>query len=139
MIAAMDQPAVEELERIAAEASLRALAEQERNLHDLRDRAGTLLAAGALTVSFLGAQALEMAGLGIAAWLAIASFVLCLLPTLYVLLPRKDLTFTLDGPIVYERLWQFNDDPTEIHYRLALDFAVPGREPASSRSPAFML
>lgn len=47
----MDSAQVNELERQASEASLRALREQEDRLRDLRGRAGTLLAASSLTAS----------------------------------------------------------------------------------------
>jgi hypothetical protein len=45
-------------ERIAHEAAMHALAEQEAALRDLRARAGSLLTAASLIVSFLGARAL---------------------------------------------------------------------------------
>jgi hypothetical protein len=106
------------LERIAYEAALGALAEQEGALRDLRARSGSLLTAAALTVSFLGAQALEE-GLDVVAWLAIAAFAVTLLATLYVLLPKDGLIFALDGPELYVHLWDVRHDEAEIHRTLA--------------------
>jgi hypothetical protein len=106
------------LERIAYDAALGALAEQQGALRDLRARSGSLLTAAALTVSFLGAQALE-GGLDIAAWLAIGAFVVSLLATLYVLLPQDGLIFALDGPELYVELWSIRDDEPETLRTLA--------------------
>lgn len=106
------------LERIAYEAALNALAEQESALRDLRARSGSLLTAASLTVSFLGAKALEE-GLDVVAWLAIAAFAMTLLGTLYVLLPKDGLIFALDGPELYVQLWDIRDDEPEVHRTLA--------------------
>jgi hypothetical protein len=106
------------LERIAYQAALSALAEQESALRDLRARSGSLLTAAALTVSFLGAKALEE-GLDVVAWLAIAAFAVTLLGTLYVLLPKDGLIFALDGPELYVQLWDIRDDEPEMHRTLA--------------------
>lgn len=106
------------LERIAYEAALSALAEQESALRDMRARSGSLLTAAALTVSFLGATALEE-GLDVVAWLAIAAFAVTLLGTLYLLLPKDGLIFALDGPELYVQLWEIRDDEPEIHRTLA--------------------
>jgi hypothetical protein len=106
------------LERIAYDAAVSALAEQEGALRDLRARSGSLLTAAALTVSFLGARALEE-GLDAVAWLAIAAFVLTLLATLYILLPKDGLIFALDGPELYVALWRIRDDEQEVHRTLA--------------------
>ena len=106
------------LERIAYEAALSALAEQESALRDLRARSGSLLTAAALTVSFLGAKALEE-GLDVVAWLAIAAFAVTLLGTLYVLLPKDGVIFALDGPELYVQLWDIRHDEPEMHRTLA--------------------
>jgi hypothetical protein len=106
------------LERIAYEAALGALAQQEGALRDLRARCASLLTAASLVVSFLGARALE-AGLGLISWLALAAFTASLVATLYVLLPRDRLVFALDGPELYVRLWEARDDNAEIHRTLA--------------------
>jgi hypothetical protein len=106
------------LERIAYEAALHALSEQEGALRDLRARAGSLLTAASLTVSFLGAQALQE-GLDVVAWVAIAAFAVTLLGTLYVLLPKDGLIFALDGPELYVNLWEARDSEAELHRALA--------------------
>jgi hypothetical protein len=68
---------------IAYAEAVRALSEQFALVESLRSRAGLLLSAGAVTTSFLGAQALDRAGLGALAWLGLAAFcaasTLCLL------------------------------------------------------------
>lgn len=55
---------VDHLETVAAETSRRALEGQEQSLNDPRTRAGTLLTGAALTLSFLGVQAIDREGLG---------------------------------------------------------------------------
>ncbi len=77
--------------------ALLALAEQENALRDLRTRAGTLLAASALTVSFLGTQSLDRDGLSLVAWLAIGTFVMSLAASIYVLVPESEMSFSLDA------------------------------------------
>ena len=97
---------------------MHALAEQEGALRDLRARAGSLLTAASLTVSFLGAHALQE-GLDVVAWLAIGAFAVTLLGTLYVLLPKEGLIFALDGPELYVSLWELRESQAEIHRTLA--------------------
>jgi hypothetical protein len=106
------------LEEIAAAAALRTLAEQEQALRDLRARAGSLLSASSIVVSFLGSHALDREGLGPFAWLAVITFVASLAATLHVLLPKDGLTFALDGPALYAALWEVRDDPAEIRRRM---------------------
>ncbi len=108
----------ETLETVSSDAALRALSEQEGALRDLRARAGTLLTAASLTVSFLGAQAIDREGLGVLGALAVAAFVVSLLTTLYVLMPKEGLIFALDGPELYEALYEVRGDLDEIHRRL---------------------
>jgi hypothetical protein len=62
------------LELLAYELALRALDQQEAALVELRSRTGILLAASALTASFLGAPALS-GGLDVPVALALAAFV----------------------------------------------------------------
>ena len=84
-------------EVLVLDAALLALAEQETSLRDLRSQAGTLLAASALTVSFLGTHTLERDGLSIVAWMAIVAFIGSLLATVSVLVPSSELSFSFDA------------------------------------------
>jgi hypothetical protein len=108
-----------DLERLASDASLRALAEQESALRDLRVRAGLLLAANSIAVSLLGAGALRGGDLGLMAWLAVGAFITSLFATLYVLLPKEGFVFAIDGRRLHLYLWDVRDDPSEVHRRLA--------------------
>ena len=86
------------LEQLAYDLSLRALAQQEAVLSELRARAGALLTATAVVTSFLGGRALDQHA---HRSLAIAGFVLAiasLLLSVYVLAPKADLDFALSGP-----------------------------------------
>lgn len=104
-----------DLEKLAAEASFRALAEQEAALRDLRARAGTLLAASAITLSLLGADIARRGELGAVTWLAVGAFAGSLFATLYVLLPRQGLVFSIDGRRLYLGLWHVREDPGEVY------------------------
>ena len=72
-----------------------ALAQQERALHGLRQRAGTVVAAASISGSFLAAKVSHgsLGGWGIAALLV---FVLCLASAIWVLLPQE-LVFSFRG------------------------------------------
>jgi hypothetical protein len=72
-----------------------ALGEQERAVHALRSRAGTVVAAASISGSFLGAKVLHssLGGWGIAALIV---FVLCLGSAIWVLLPQE-LVFAFRG------------------------------------------
>jgi hypothetical protein len=91
------------LELLAYELALRALDQQEAALVELRSRTGILLAASALTASFLGAPALS-GGLDLPVALALAAFVGVVLMSSTVLLPKDDLIFALAGAHVHEAL-----------------------------------
>ena len=107
------------LEKVAYEAACRALSSQEDELNQLRSRTGTLLAAGSITASFLGAQTLgHGSGLGTLGALALVAFVCFMLPSIYVLLPKEGFIFSLNGTILYEELYAFRDDPAEYYRRL---------------------
>lgn len=67
---------------LAYEEARRALDEQSQVLAELRSRSGTLIAAAAVTTSFLGSRILESQHIGTLAWAAIACFALVgLLPS----------------------------------------------------------
>ncbi|HEX4344109.1 MAG TPA: hypothetical protein VHZ31_00965 [Solirubrobacteraceae bacterium] len=108
-----------ELEELAYQAALNALASQERALTELRQRAGTVLAAAPISGSFLGAQALTRHGLHVLAVLALIALAASVLLSLLVLLPRKQMVFSIDAPTLYTELFAHADDPLEVHRRLA--------------------
>jgi hypothetical protein len=108
------------LERLAYETALRALKDQSEELDQLRTRTGTLLAASSLTSSFLGAAALSHgSNIGTLGTLALVAFVVSILPSIYLLNPKKNLVFSISGPVVYESLLEVRNDDAEIHRRLA--------------------
>lgn len=108
-----------ELEVLAYQAAVGALASQERALGELRQRAGTVLAAAPISGSFLGAQALTRHGLHIVAVLALIALAGSVLISLLVLLPREGMIFAIDAPTLYTELYPHADDPREVHRRLA--------------------
>jgi len=83
------------VEELSFQLTADALAEQERTLHALRTRAGTIVAAASIAGSFLGATVSHssLGGWGIA---ALVVFVLCLASAIWVLLPQQ-LTFAFRG------------------------------------------
>jgi len=114
-------PEVPELERIAYESAVRALDKQERVVEELRARTGILVAASSLAASLLGSRALDVLHPLVLVFLALGAFVVSLGAGLAVLVPREGFVFALNGPEVYERLFDFRDDPGEVHRRLAYD------------------
>jgi hypothetical protein len=109
-----------DLARIAYEASLRSLDKQQEMLTELRSRTGLLLAASSLAASFLGEPALDEGSRPVAV-AALAAFAVSVLSSLFVLFPRRDLVFSLAGPGLYERLFEFASDTGEVQRRLAYD------------------
>jgi hypothetical protein len=106
------------LEGTAYELALRALAQQEHALTELRARTGTLLTASSLIASFLGAQAISRNGLSVWIVLALVAFGWSVVFSIYVLLPKEDLIFALDAPETYEALYVLRDDEEEFTRRL---------------------
>jgi hypothetical protein len=106
-----------DLERLAYEASLRALDKQERLLEELRARAGLVLAGGSIATSFLGSSA---SATSVLATVAVLAFVVSALATVYVLTPRQSVVFAADGSAVYRNLYGVGDDATELHRLLAV-------------------
>lgn len=93
------------LSELSYDAAIRALDIQERAVEQLRARTGTLLAAASLTASFLGGQAIQHArGLNVLGTLALLSLVCSVALCVYVLLPKRSITFMLSGAKIYERL-----------------------------------
>lgn len=107
------------LAEVAYKSAAQALAQQDAALNELRSRTGVLLAADAVTASFLGAAAIKNGTINTTGILALICFVLSIGAALYVLLPRKGMRFSLSGPVVYTSLYGHRDDPEELHRRLA--------------------
>lgn len=104
-----------EFERIAFEASLRALDKQESLLDELRARTGVLLAAATVAASLLGEAALSGDPSPVPAIVAGVAFLAAVLGSIYVLLPKKSLVFSLEGVTIYERLHEYRDDIAEVY------------------------
>lgn len=109
------------LAKVAYDASLRALDKQEALLDELRSRTGILLAASSLATSFLGREAFGASRSGVLVALALIAFIVSIAASVYVLLPKNDLVFSLVGSHVFERLYEFAHDEPEVHRRLAYD------------------
>jgi hypothetical protein len=107
------------LAEIAYESAVRALGQQEAALNELRSRTGTLLAAEALTTSFFGAAAVQQGALTLPGRLAIACFGISLGIALFILVPWRDLQFSLSGPLLYESLRACGEDEEEVYRRAA--------------------
>jgi hypothetical protein len=112
------------LEQIAYDNALRALDKQERVLEEIRARTGVLLAAASLAASLLVGRVSEDGGPALVLGLAGAAFIGSLVSSLLVLMPRGDFVFSLEGPAVYEHLYDVRDDTAEIHRRLAYDLQM---------------
>lgn len=107
------------LAEISYQSALHALGQQEAALNELRSRTGTLLAAEALTTSFLGAAGVQHGALALPGRLAITCFAISLGAALFVLLPWRGLQFSLAGSLLYESLRVYEEDEEEIHRRVA--------------------
>jgi hypothetical protein len=75
--------------KLAYEEAVRALSQQQGIIDSFRTRAGLLLSTAAITTSFLGAQALDNGGSGLATWFALASFTGAAVVSLGILWPRR--------------------------------------------------
>lgn len=106
--------------KLAYESSLRALDKQEQLLTELRARTGLLLAASSLAASFLGGPALERASAPLLLF-ALLAFGVSTAASVYVLLPRRSLVFSLSGPAQYEGLFELREEMAEVYRRLAFD------------------
>ncbi|MDX6542352.1 MAG: hypothetical protein QOI71_3962 [Gaiellales bacterium] len=107
------------LGELAYRNAAQALSQQEAALNELRSRTGVLLAADAVTASFLGASAIKSGPLNATGVLALACFVLSIGAALFVLGPRKGMKFSLSGPVVYTSLYAERDNAEELYRRLA--------------------
>jgi hypothetical protein len=96
------------------------LDKQDEVFRELRARTGLVLAASALAASFLGDTALDNGPLLLTV-LALVAFACSVGASIYVLLPKRDLIFSLAGSTIYEELYEFRDDIDEVYRRLAYD------------------
>ena len=99
--------------------ALRSLEQQEREVSELRARTNTVIAAAALTASFLGAAAIREHG-GLSVWSVLALVVLVATGalSLFVLWPRK-LSFAFDARVTYTELYELVDRVAEAQLRVA--------------------
>lgn len=109
-----------ELAKLSYESSLRSLDKQDEVFSELRARTGLVLAASALAASFLGDTALDDGPFALTV-LALLAFACSVGASIYVLLPKKDLIFSLSGSTLYEELYEFRDEVEEVYRRLAYD------------------
>lgn len=107
------------LEQLAYDLSMRALNQQESLLTEVRARTGLLLAATAVATSLLGGRALDDGERTIIDLLAIALALVSLVLSVYVLAPKRDLTFAIDGPAAYEYFAAEQATLVEAHRDLA--------------------
>jgi hypothetical protein len=107
------------LEQEAYRLAAKALAQQERELTELRARTGTLFTASSFITSFAGGRALSGGGLDVWVVLAVIAFGISLVLSIYVLLPKEELAFALEGAVVYEALYEVRDDEEEVDWGLA--------------------
>lgn len=92
------------------------LEDQERSVVELRARAGSLIAAAAITTSFFGGQTLVKHDISAAAWIAIGCFVLLGFAVLMVLWPRRDWEFSLaPDQFIATYLEPAEGDPLALH------------------------
>lgn len=96
----------------------KALEQQERQVNELRQRTGTLLAAAALTASFFGAAALGRDGVALPVVLAALALAITVLSGLYVLYPHQ-IEFATDARRLYDALAPDQNDPDRLLLRLA--------------------
>jgi hypothetical protein len=85
--------------KVAYDEGVRALSQQQILIDSIRTRAGLLLSAGAITTSFLGAQALNDGHPDFGTWLALVAFVGLSVAGLSILWPHR---------------WEFNADPANL-------------------------
>lgn len=88
-----------ELYKVAYDEAVRALSEQQAAIESVRNRAGLLLSAAAVTTSFLGAQALQGGSSSLFSGLALFSFVAVATTSLAILWPRS---------------WEFTANPRRV-------------------------
>jgi hypothetical protein len=100
---------------------VRSLDKQERLLDELRARTGLLLAASSLAISFVGRPVFQEADTLVLV-LGLLAFAISIAASVYVLLPKPaKFVFSLEGSAVFEQLYEFRDDMSEVYRRLTYD------------------
>jgi hypothetical protein len=107
------------LEERAYDIAMGALDQQERTLVEHRSRAGTLLTAASITASFLGGQAIARHGLSGPIDIALLAYGVTVLLSIYVVLPKRRLVFSLNAIEIYEALVVSREDDRQVARRLA--------------------
>ena len=126
------------LEELAYESSLRSLDRQEALVDELRARTGLLLAVSSVAVSLGGRATLNSAPRVELALIAIA-FVISIGACLFILVPKKNrFYFSISGPGVYEGLFEFRTDMSEVWRRLSYDLDRFWRENDQAMQPLFL-
>ena len=110
-----------DFEKLAYELALRGLDKQESLLGELRARTGVLLAVSSLAASFLGQQAFRHPRPNGLALVALASFVVSVAAGVFVLVPDKNLYFSIRGRGLFDRLYRVHDNRAELYRRLAYE------------------
>lgn len=96
-----DNTDVADLTALAYSLTLRGFDQQQHTLAELRSRTGTLLTASSLLVTFLGALAIDRAGLGP---LGIVAYGLSGIVCVWILIPRR-FVFRVTGTDLVESQW----------------------------------
>lgn len=113
--------AADQLYKVAYDEAVRALSEQQAIIDSVRNRAGLLLSAAAVTTSFLGAQALHEGDPGFYAWLALAGFTGVAAASLAVLWPRRWEITASSGDVIATYIESAEPAPIEeLHQELSL-------------------
>jgi hypothetical protein len=123
-----------DLAREAYAIACRGLERQESVLNGLRSRVATLLAAASIVASLLGALAIDREGLDVFAVLALVAFAVSIVSGLWVLLPRSDMIFRLDGTAVIEH---FDGQPLDhVHHCMTywIEGYIRGNAPAITKT-----
>lgn len=105
---------------MAYETALRTLDRQDHLLQELRARTGVLLAASSVAVSLMGQISFNDSRPGFVA-IAIVVFVVGVIAGIYVIVPRRDLSFSPSAAAMYERLHELRDCFPEIHRQLVYE------------------
>lgn len=110
-----------DFERLAYEAALRSLDKQEGLLDELRARANTLLAVSSIAVSVLGQAAFGEATSNVLTIAILIAFVVAVGASVFVLSPKKKLSFAESVAGMYEDLYALRDDMAEVYRYLAYE------------------
>lgn len=99
------------LSELAYQSALRSIDLQERAVEQLRTRTGTLLAATALTASFLGAETIRhRGGLDTLGLLALIALVVSIGACIYILVPKQGFVFSLSATLMHRALHERAED-----------------------------